>query len=110
MLCASLSLKLLLYSFAPRVIRRILSCVIAAPVYYAVFFPTSRTRYRDRTCNAVCIYTRNAHAHILPRAGHGRRLRTYVPFPDHTSLRMRACIHIHVELHVRMRACVRIHV
>ena len=32
-------------------------------------------------------------------------VRTY-----HTSLRMRACIHIHVELHVRMRACVHIHV
>ena len=28
-------------------------------------------------------HTRNAHAHILPRAGHGRRLRTYVPSPDH---------------------------
>ena len=51
-------------------------------------------------------FTRNAHAHILPRAGHGRRLRTYVPPPDHTSLRMRAYIHIHVELYVRMRACV----
>ena len=37
-------------------------------------------------------------------------VRTYVPSPDHTTLRMRACIHIHVELHVRMRACVHIHV
>ena len=54
---------------------------------------------------AVCIIiTRNAHAHILPRAGHGRRLRTYVPSPDHTSLRMRAyiqwnstyaCVHVY---------------
>ena len=55
---------------------------------------------------SVVIYTRNAHAHIFLSAGHGRRLRTYVPSPDHTSLRMRACIRIHVELHVRMHACV----
>ena len=59
--------------------------------------PSPRTRI---------VRTRNTHAHILPRAGHG--IRTYVPSPDHTSLRMRACI-THTRGTPRTHACMCTH-
>ena len=50
--------------------------------------------------------TRNAHAHILPRAGHGRRLRTYVPRPYQST---HACIHTHTRGTPRTHACMCTH-
>ena len=66
---------------------------------------TRRQHCHDSQVLYLYILTRNAHAHILPRAGHGRRLRT-ISRPYQST---HACMHTHTRGTPRTHACMCTH-
>ena len=84
---------------------------LSAYVYTCIIIRI-HTRTRSRSPPNVQHFTsntRNAHAHILPRAGHGRRLRTYVPSPDRSTIPVYACVHAYTYTWNSTYACVHVY-